>query len=150
MPRDLGTPNARIRATAVTRMRCHQTKVSGTPQNGQAVYGGLLPIGLALRSRAQFGQVDRACLCFSAVVSSSTALYSMASQPLNTVLTLSGIVRTKLVIVGAFQVSQFLAAVKVCGQYVVVASVASVIAPGRVAHPFRCDIVLGNIFDGNI
>jgi hypothetical protein len=54
--RHAGTAKDINRATATTRVRCHQMGISGTPQKGQASYGALFSSSLGFRSDEQFGQ----------------------------------------------------------------------------------------------
>ena len=61
-PSEAGKAKAKMRASAVTRMRCHHTRPRGAPQNGQQVSGGLLLKGLAQMSHEQLGQDDHAVI----------------------------------------------------------------------------------------
>jgi hypothetical protein len=80
IPRLAGMAKVKPSPSATASIRCHQMGMSCTAQNGQLVYGGLLPKGMARRSLLQFGQADHPSRLLAVAVSVICLLHWRVAQ----------------------------------------------------------------------
>jgi hypothetical protein len=73
IPRAAGKSMDKATPIVAKRHLCHQTGTSATPQRGQMLSGGSVPIGLGPSSDKQFGQADQ---CFFVAFKTARPLFN--------------------------------------------------------------------------